>query len=115
MTNQNENHVDVNKNDFETLNDIIPFWDFNTSSQLIGVFMGEGKEVGDGSYTTKTWLFNTEGGEFLVPQWAMLNDLHDVEPDRFVYRITYRGKYERADGGKFHQLKLERKTKSGSL
>lgn len=107
--------LNIPSNDgFESVADIIPFWDYKTSPVLVGLFQGEGNEVGDGTHKNKTWLFSNEQGEFLVPQWAMLNDLNGVPSGKFIYRLTYRGMYERADGGKFHQLKVERKMMEGA-
>lgn len=100
---------------FESVSDIIPFWDFKVNPVMIGTFMGEGNVIGDGTYSTKTWLFKTQSGEFLVPQWAMLNELNGVNKNQYIYRLTYRGLYERTDGGKFHQLKVERKKKEVAL
>ena len=102
----------VSDDGFETISGIIPFWDFAKEKVMVGTFMGAGNEVGNGDRSTLTWKFKTsDGRNYLVPQWAMLSDLNGVNPNEFIYRITYDGLYERKDGSKFHMVNVERKRK----
>lgn len=94
---------------FEVVSEIVPFWDFEANKVLVGVFMGEGNNVGEGAKSTKTWKFDVSGSTYLVPQWAMLSDLQGEPAMVYMYRITYHGLYHREDGSKFHQLKVERR------
>lgn len=95
---------------WEDVGDITPFWDFKNKKTMQGILQGEGKTINEGETSeTKTYIFDTPDGRFLVPQWAMLNELQQVEAGAYEYQITYLNLVERPGKGKFHSLQVRRR------
>lgn len=89
--------------------EMTPFHDFKENKVFQGVLVGAGKTIGEGKKAVETWLFENKDGEFLVPQWAMLNELNGVESRTMEYRLTHQGYGESKDGFKFTRLKVEQR------
>ena len=100
----------------ERVTDLTPFWDFKTKPVMVGVLMGQGKTIGEGVKETPTYLFRERKSrnEWLVPQWAALNDLQNEKPNEWVYRIKYFGLQQSADGTKYHSMNVEKRRKEAA-